>query len=285
MSDPSLLSSLPPLRDVIEKHGLRAKKSLGQNFLLDLNLTRKIVSKAGDLEGRTVFEIGPGPGGLTRALLESRAEKVIAIEYDPRAAAALEDLATLSPGRLEVVLGDALHTNLLQFPAQGKRVVVANLPYNIATPLFTGWMRQVFEDKENFESLTLMFQKEVAQRLAARTGERAYGRLSVLAQWLCDSEIVMELPPQAFTPPPKVFSSVVRFTPKHRADTARFEDVEALTAAAFGQRRKMIRSSLKPYAGEVAALGLDPQKRAENLSVEEYIVLATLITKSRQSNP
>lgn len=262
---------LPPLRDVIAAHGLKAQKSLGQNFLLDQNITDKIVRAAGDISGVTVFEIGPGPGGLTRSLLQAGAEKVIAVEFDPRAVAALEDLKDVSEGRLEVLQGDALKTDLLPL-APAPRMIVANLPYNIATPLLIGWLRQTREVQDAYTSMILMFQKEVAERITARPGTKTYGRLSVLAQWLCKTRRVFNLPPGAFTPPPKVSSSIVEFIPKsldHMAPD--FEAVEAVTAAAFSQRRKMIKTSLKSYAARLEALGIDPKLRAENLSVEDYI--------------
>lgn len=266
--------SLPPLREVISRYGLRAQKKLGQNFLLDSNVTDKIARLAGDLAGKTIFEIGPGPGGLTRSLLRTRARKIIAVEFDPRAVAALEDLRAAAGGRLEVFSGDALETDLTRL-ATPPRAVVANLPYNIATPLLTGWLRQIHAAPDAFDSMTLMFQKEVAARIAAAPGSKAYGRLSVLCQWLCAAERVYELPPAAFTPPPKVSSSVVRFAPRRLEKGApAFEAMERVTAAAFGQRRKMIRTSLKDYSERIRQLGLDPALRAENLSVGQYAALA-----------
>lgn len=268
------IDALPPLRDVIEAHGLRAKKSLGQNFLLDLNITDKIVRGAGDLRGLTVFEIGPGPGGLTRSLLKSEAEKIIAVEFDERAVGALEDLKKVSGGRLEIVQGDALKIDLAGLAAK-PRAIVANLPYNIATVLLMGWLKQIRED-EAYQSMTLMFQKEVAQRLTAAPGSKAYGRLSVMAGWLCKVEKLFDLPPAAFTPPPKVSSSVVRFIPKQLPkDAPSFEAVEKITAAAFGQRRKMLRSSLKEYRDALAVLGIDESLRAEDVPVADYIRLAS----------
>lgn len=268
------LSSLPPLRDVIDAHDLRAKKSLGQNFLLDLNLTEKIVRQAGDLSGCNVFEIGPGPGGLTRALVGSAAVSVTAIEYDSRAISALQSLVAASAGCLRVVEGDALETNLIELSG-APRAIVANLPYNIATPLVIGWLKQIRQSPDAFRSMTLMFQKEVAQRITAKTGDKHYGRLAVIAQWLCDVERVMDIPPGAFTPPPKVTSSVVHFRPKTvDASAPTFEAVESITAAAFGQRRKMIRSSLRAYARWFGSVGLDEGMRAENVTVAQYIALA-----------
>ena len=270
------LADLPPLREVIAAHGLRAEKSLGQNFLLDQNITDKIVRKAALVSGMHVFEIGPGPGGLTRSLLRSGLDDVTAVEFDARAVAALADLQERSRGRLRVLQADALETDLLAL-APPPRAIVANLPYNIATPLLVGWLRQIREEPAAFSSMTLMFQKEVAQRIVAPPGGKAYGRLSVLAQWLCDVRILFDLSPAAFVPPPKVMSSVVHFTPRAlEPDAPSFAAVEAITAAAFGQRRKMIRTTLKDYAEGMAALGVDPQLRAENLTVQQFIALANL---------
>lgn len=272
MSNPDdFLKTLPPLRDVIAAHDLRAKKALGQNFLLDLNITDKIARAAGDLTGKTVFEIGPGPGGLTRSLIGSNAAKIIAVEFDPRAVAALQNLRS---ERVEIVQGDALRVNLLDL-AEGPRAIVANLPYNIATPLLMSWLKQMREKPGAFDSMTLMFQKEVAERITAAPGGKDYGRLSIISQWICDCHVCFDLPPSAFTPPPKVSSSIVRFTPKKLpGDAPDFRSVEKVTAAAFGQRRKMIRGSLKDYADGIEMLGLDPTLRAENLSVQDFINLA-----------
>jgi 16S rRNA (adenine1518-N6/adenine1519-N6)-dimethyltransferase len=278
------LADLPPLRDVIRDHGLRAEKSLGQNFLLDLNLTGKIARTAKHLEGRTVFEIGPGPGGLTRALLSTKAQKVVAIEYDPRAIAALQDLKTAAKGRLEIVHADALHADLV---ALGKEdggeppyVIVANLPYNIATPLLTGWLEQAYDMPGLYAEMVLMFQKEVAQRIVAKPNTKVYGRLSILSQWICEAKIAFDVPPAAFTPPPKVTSSIVRLVPKDMSRDIDFHQMEEITAKAFGQRRKMLRSSLKDYVGHFEACGLDPQKRAEDLDVATYVRLAEAVTKA-----
>lgn len=268
------LSDLPPLRDVISAHNLRAEKALGQNFLLDQNITDKIARQAGDLHTKTVIEIGPGPGGLTRSLLRAGAKHVIAVEFDPRAVEALQDLKGAAQGRLEVVHADALETDLLTL-CDGPRVIIANLPYNIATPLLMGWLAQIRKDMASYDEMILMFQKEVGDRIVAGPGGKTYGRLSVMCQWLCDVKKLFDLPPSAFTPPPKIKSSVVRFTPKALSEGApEFGAVEAVSAAAFGQRRKMIRSSLKNYADRINELGLDPQKRAENLDVSEFIKLA-----------
>ncbi|MGB4107454.1 MAG: 16S rRNA (adenine(1518)-N(6)/adenine(1519)-N(6))-dimethyltransferase RsmA [Alphaproteobacteria bacterium] len=274
MSKPDgLPDNLLPLRDVIAKHELRAKKSLGQNFLLDMNITDKIAREAGDLSGKTVFEIGPGPGGLTRSLIKSPAAKIIAVEFDPRAVAALQDLKS---ERVEIVQGDALRVNYLELAA-APRAIVANLPYNIATVLLTNWLKEIHEKPGAYDSMTLMFQKEVAERIVAAPGGKVFGRLSVIAQWICECRICFELPPSAFTPPPKVSSSVVHFVPRKLvADAPDFRSVEKVTAAAFGQRRKMIRGSLKDYAEGLERLGIDPTLRAENLSVENFIELAKL---------
>jgi 16S rRNA (adenine1518-N6/adenine1519-N6)-dimethyltransferase len=267
---PSNRPGLPPLRDVIRHHGLTAKRSLGQHFLLDLNLTARIARAAGDLAGVNVIEIGPGPGGLTRALLEAGAARVIAVERDERCAAALEELAAIHPGRLSLVVGDALALDAAAL-APPPRKIVANLPYNIATPLLIGWLRRIAA----FESLTLMFQKEVVDRLTAAPGSRDYGRLSILAQWLAEVRREFNIAREAFTPPPKVASSVVTLRPrKAPVAEASWDALEAVTAAAFGQRRKMLRVSLKPLGIDLAALGIDPTARAENLTVEQFCALA-----------
>lgn len=274
----SSLASLPPLREIISDHDLRAEKKLGQNFLLDQNITDKIARTAGDLSGATVFEIGPGPGGLTRSLLRAGAARVIAIEFDPRAVNALQSLKAASCGRLDVLLQDALKTNLLDLADKGPRKIVANLPYNIATPLLIGWLKQIRDDHEAYSSMTLMFQREVGDRIVAPCGGKAYGRLAVMSQWLCNAKIVYDLPPQAFTPPPKVKSAVVYLTPKQpAADAPEFEVMESLVAAAFGQRRKMIRSSLKGYEAAVEAAGIDSSQRAETLSIADYLAISQRI--------
>jgi 16S rRNA (adenine1518-N6/adenine1519-N6)-dimethyltransferase len=267
---------LPPLRDVIRRHGLDARKSLGQNFLLDINLTRRIARAAAPLDDATVVEIGPGPGGLTRALLLEGARRVVAIEQDRRCIPALEELAAVFPGRLSVVEGDALSIDAASL-ADAPRQVVANLPYNIATPLLIGWLRQAGA----WRSLTLMFQKEVAQRLVAAPRSKDYGRLSVLTQWLCEARPAFDIPPQAFVPPPQVTSTVVRLVPRAvPLAPCRLDDLERVTAAGFGQRRKMLRSSLKPLgdaAALLAASGIDPAARAEELPVEAFCALARAV--------
>ena len=270
------LEALPPLREQLEAHGLFAKKSFGQHFLLDLNVTRKIARLAGPLEGRAVLEVGPGPGGLTRALLEAGA-RVVAIEKDARFLPLLTDLAEAADGRLSVVHNDALRSDddaLLTAHAPGlPRRIVANLPYNVGTPLLIKWLTGSLE----LEAMALMFQKEVAQRIAARVGDSAYGRLAVIAQAVCRAEIVMDLPARAFTPPPKVDSAVAKLTPLvDRPSRERLAALERVTAAAFGQRRKMLRSSLKTLGGEAlcAAAEIEPQARAEEIDVAGFLALA-----------
>ena len=261
------LDDLPPLRDTLAAAGISAKKSFGQHFLLDLNITRKIARLAGLQPGETVIEVGPGPGGLTRALLEAGAN-VVAVEKDARFVSLLEDLAAHAAGRLQVINEDALTAAL---PAGAP--IVANLPYNVATPLLVGWLTGAWRPR----AMTLMFQKEVAQRIVAAPGSKDYGRLSVLAQALAEARIVMELPARAFTPPPKVDSAVVSLIPRAaRPPDALVERLQRVTAAAFGQRRKMLRSSLRPLGGEAlcVAVGVDPAARAEDIAVAQYLALA-----------
>lgn len=268
------LNALPPLREVIEQHDLIATKKLGQNFLLDRNITDKIARSAGDLSECTVFEIGPGPGGLTRSLLHAGAKKVIAVEFDERAVNALQNLKEAAQGQLDVIYADALNTNLLDL-ADGPRAIVANLPYNIATPLLVGWLSQIHENENAFERMTLMFQKEVAQRITSPVGEKHYGRLGVLSQWLCDASIAFDLPPSVFSPPPKVTSSVVNFFPKKGlSNKPSFKSVEKVTEAGFGKRRKMIRQSMKEYYPFFEDLDLKETLRAENLEVQDFVNLA-----------
>jgi len=271
-------AALPPLREVIARHGLSARRGLGQHFLLDLNLTRRIARAAGELSRGTTVEIGPGPGGLTRALLAEGAARVIAVERDARCLAALADIAAAYPGRLEVVEADALEVALAGLGTPPRRVV-ANLPYNVATPLLIGWLRALAADPGVAESLTLMFQKEVADRLLATPRTKDYGRLSVLTQWLCETRRLFNLPKEAFTPRPKVMSTVVRLVPRPEPlAPAELTTLERVTAAAFGQRRKMLRQSLKPLGVDPLALceqsGIDPTARAEELSVAEFCALA-----------
>ncbi len=269
---------LPPLREVIARHGLRARKALGQHFLLDLNLTRRIARAAGDLSAGTTFEVGPGPGGLTRALLAEGAHRVVAIEKDPRCIAALEELAAAFPDRLEILAGDALDVDVADLGTPPRRIV-ANLPYNVATPLLLGWLKQLHNDPASLEAMTLMFQKEVAERLAAESGSRAYGRLSVVTQWLCRVRLLFDVPARAFTPPPAVVSAVVRLEPRGGpAYPAGLAALERVTAAAFGQRRKMLRQSLKSLGGDSRALlaeaAISETARAEVLTVADFCALA-----------
>ncbi|MGC4025289.1 MAG: 16S rRNA (adenine(1518)-N(6)/adenine(1519)-N(6))-dimethyltransferase RsmA [Mesorhizobium sp.] len=271
------LDGLPPLREVIEEHGLNAKKSLGQNFLLDLNLTSKIARSAGDLTQSAVLEVGPGPGGLTRALLLNGAKKVIAIERDERCRPALEAIAAHYPGRLEVIFGDALKTDIGALAAGLPIRIVANLPYNVGTELLIRWLT-LPEWPPYYESMTLMFQREVAQRIVAAPGSDAYGRLGVLAGWRTNAKIAFDVPPQAFTPPPKVTSSIVHLVPRE-ALPADVKVLGRVTEAAFGQRRKMLRQSLKSLGGErlLEATGIDGTRRAETLTVAEFVALANAV--------
>ncbi len=266
-----------PLREVIARHRLQASKALGQNFILDRQLLAKIAAVAGDLDGRTVYEVGPGPGGLTRAILE-RGARVIAVERDRRFLPALAELGAEYPGRLEVVEADALQVDAAKIAGHGARVI-ANLPYNVGTALLVRWLTVAWPPW--WESLTLMFQREVAERIVARAGTSAFGRLSVLAQWRCDARIAMQVNRSAFVPPPKVASSVVQITPKPMPEEVDPKRIEQLTEAAFGQRRKMLRSSLKSVPGALEALpklGIDPQRRAETVEVDEFIALARALS-------
>jgi 16S rRNA (adenine1518-N6/adenine1519-N6)-dimethyltransferase len=278
------IDNLPPLREVIAAHGLMAKKQLGQNFLLDLNLTARIARTAGPLEESTVIEVGPGPGGLTRALLAERARRVIAIERDERALPALAEIAAAYPGRLEVHRGDALEIDYAAL-ADGLTRIVANLPYNIATPLLVGWL-SLEPWPPFYESLTLMFQREVAERIVAKPGDEAYGRLGVLCGWRTEARIAFDVNRNAFVPPPKVTSSVVHLVPKPVDAELRVRDVEAVTRAAFGQRRKMIRQSLKatgvPVEKLLAAADLRGDERAEELPVEAFLKMARVLRESRK---
>lgn len=267
------MSELPPLRDVIAAHGLAARKSLGQHFLFDLNLTGRIARGAGNLGVGTCIEIGPGPGGLTRALLDAGARQVVAIERDDRAVAIQNEIAAAYPGRLTIIAADALEVDCATL-GEAPRRIVANLPYNISTVLLLQWLRQATA----FESLTLMFQKEVVDRLAAEPRTPHYGRLSVITQWLCEVHPLFNVDKRAFTPPPAVMSTVVKLVPRpHPLATARFETMERVTAAAFGQRRKMLRSSLKALGDAealIAAAGITATARAEELPVEAFCALA-----------
>ena len=261
-------TELAPLREVIARHGLDARKSLGQHFLLDANLTGRIARLAGELAGRHVVEVGPGPGGLTRALLESEAADVLAVELDRRAIGAMAELQAAYPGRLTVLEADATRTDLAGLTA-APRQLVANLPYNVATPLLVGWLRQAAA----WERMTLMFQLEVAERVCAAPDTAAFGRLSVLVQWTCEATVLLRIPPAAFVPPPKVWSAVVGLVPRPcqpGADLLRA--MERLTAAAFGQRRKMLRGSLRALGGEslLDRAGIAADRRAETLSLAEW---------------
>ena len=266
--------NLPPLRDVIARHGLSASKALGQNFLFDEQLLDRIAAIPGRLEGKPVLEIGPGPGGLTRALLRAGAQ-VTAIEMDRRCLPALAELEEAFPGKLRVIEGDALKIDPATLFAE-PYAIVANLPYNVGTALFTNWLSGEAWPPQ-WSSLTLMFQQEVAQRIVADTGSSAYGRLAVLAQWRSTAKLAMKVHRSAFTPPPKVMSAIVHVTPAEMPEGVSARMLERLTEAAFGQRRKMLRQSVKGLPGALAALeslGIDPQRRAETLSVAEFVAVA-----------
>jgi 16S rRNA (adenine1518-N6/adenine1519-N6)-dimethyltransferase len=284
LPDTDAVAALPPLREVIKAHGLAARRSLGQNFLLDLNITRRIARAAGPLEDTTILEIGPGPGGLTRALLEEGAGTVIAVERDDRCIAALNDIAAVADGRLEILAADALAIDIAVLAEKhGMLRVVANLPYNISTPLLIGWLKRI----SVFDRFILMFQSEVADRLAAQPGTKAYGRLSVAAQWRCDVRPLFTLPPRAFTPAPKVASTVVELTPRAAPLAEADPDIlEELVAAAFGQRRKMLRAALKGVFADPQAtltgVGIAPEARAETVSIEGFCALARALAKSRE---
>ncbi|MEQ8479963.1 MAG: 16S rRNA (adenine(1518)-N(6)/adenine(1519)-N(6))-dimethyltransferase RsmA [Hoeflea sp.] len=269
---------LPPLRDIVATHDLAPRKALGQNFLFDLNLTAKIARAAEPLDGFTVIEIGPGPGGLTRALLAQGATRVVAIERDPRCLPVLKQISERYPGRLEVIEGDALEVDIAGLTQGAPVKIVANLPYNVGTQLLINWLTA---DVGNpfWSSMTLMFQKEVGLRIVAAPGANHYGRLGVLAGWLAHAEILFDVPPQAFTPPPKVTSSIVQLVPRDSPLPCDLGRLERVTQAAFGQRRKMLRQSLKPLGGEalLESIGIDPARRAETLSVEEFCALARAV--------
>jgi len=283
----SAIDDLPPLREVIREHGLSARRSLGQNFLLDLNVTAKIARAAGDLSGHTVIEIGPGPGGLTRALLAQGAERVIAVERDSRCVAALGEVIARYPGRLDVIEGDALAQDITALAPGARLRIVANLPYNIGTPLLIGWLK-TGPWPGPIASLTLMFQREVAERIVATPEQRsAYGRLAVLCRWRTQPRILFDLPPSAFTPPPKITSSVVELIPRPDAADVPVAAVEIVTAHAFGQRRKMLRQSLKGLGVDVEALldqaGISPTARAEEIPVEGFLAMAAAYAALRRA--
>ena len=275
------IDELPPLREVVARHQLRPNRSLGQNFLFDLNLTARIARAAGNLETGTTIEIGPGPGGLTRALLSLGAARLIVVERDRRCLAALEEISLAYPGRLSIVEGDALSIDLAKLGREPRRIV-ANLPYNIGTALLVQWLAQA----SAYESMTVMLQKEVVDRLLARPHSKDYGRLSVLTQWLADSRRLFDVPPRAFVPPPKVTSSVVQIRPRAKLlYQARLDMLERVTKAAFGQRRKMLRQSLRSLTSDpvalVSACAIAPTARAEELSVEQFCALAREFWKHR----
>jgi 16S rRNA (adenine1518-N6/adenine1519-N6)-dimethyltransferase len=274
------LDDLPPLREVIRQHDLSAKKSLGQNFLLDLNLTARIARSGGSLEGITVVEIGPGPGGLTRALIASGARRVVAVERDSRAVAALDEIAAHYPGRLTIVPGDALAVHVAPYLDGGPTRIVANLPYNIATALLVRWLATE-PWPPWFDMMVLMFQREVAERIVAKPGEKPYGRLAVLAGWRSEAKILFDVAPSAFVPPPKVTSSVVRLIPRAMPLPCTRSTLERVTAAAFGQRRKMLRQSLRALGIDPAPLlcaaGIDGTARAEEVPVEGFVTLANAL--------
>jgi len=279
----SQIDDLPPLRDVIRRHDLAAKKSLGQNFLLDLNLTARIARAAEPLEGATILEIGPGPGGLTRALLALGAKRVVAVERDDRAIAALQEIVARYPGRLDVIAGDALKLDPQPHLGKERAKVVANLPYNIATALLVDWLTAE-PWPPWYDALVLMFQREVAERIVAKPGGKSYGRLSVLTGWRTEAKILFDVAPSAFVPPPKVTSSLVRLIPRASPLACDSKTLQRVTEAAFGQRRKMLRQSLKSLGADAQALlaeaGIEPTARAEEIPVEGFVALARAFAKA-----
>jgi 16S rRNA (adenine1518-N6/adenine1519-N6)-dimethyltransferase len=280
----SAIDDLPPLREVIRQHALSARKSLGQNFLLDLNLTARIARAAAPLEDSTIIEIGPGPGGLTRALLALGARRVIAIEHDERAIPALQDIAARYPGRLEIVHGDAMTFDPRPLLSGERAKIVANLPYNIATHLLVGWLTTE-PWPPWYEMMVLMFQREVGERIVAREDEEAFGRLGVLANWRCETKILFDIAPSAFVPPPKVTSSVVRLIPRETPLACDRKLLEQVAAAAFGQRRKMLRQSLKALGADparlAAAAGVDATRRAETVPISGFVAMARELANIR----
>ena len=270
--------SLPPLREVIAAHGLQASKALGQNFLLDEQLLDRIAAIPGPLKDKQAFEVGPGPGGLTRAILRTGA-RLVAVERDSRCLPALADLGEAFPGQLRIISGDAMQIDARAEAGDGAHII-ANLPYNVGTALLVGWLSADWSPLPWWSSLTLMFQMEVAERIVAKPGGDHYGRLAVLAQWRSDARIAMKVHRSAFTPPPKVMSAVVHITPKPAPEDVGLKHLERLTAAAFGQRRKMLRQSLKGLPRALDALetvGIDPQRRAETVSVDEFVAVARVM--------
>jgi 16S rRNA (adenine1518-N6/adenine1519-N6)-dimethyltransferase len=282
------IDDLPPLREVIRKHGLTPKKSLGQNFLHDLNLTARIARAAEPLENVTIVEIGPGPGGLTRALLTLGARRIVAVERDTRAIAALQEIAERYPGRLDIVEGDALKVDVREQLGPERARIVANLPYTIGTALLIGWLTAE-PWPPWYDSMVLMFQREVAERIVARVGDKAYGRLAVLAGWRTEAKILFDVAPQAFVPPPSVTSSVVRLVPRAEPLPCDAIALQRVTEAAFGQRRKMLRQSLKSLGVDATALlsdaGIEPTARAEEIDVAGFVTLARIFAAGRVSRP
>ncbi|HEV7881759.1 16S rRNA (adenine(1518)-N(6)/adenine(1519)-N(6))-dimethyltransferase RsmA [Bradyrhizobium sp.] len=282
----SAIDDLPPLRDVIKQHALSARKSLGQNFLLDLNLTARIARAAGPLEDATIIEVGPGPGGLTRALLALGAKRVIAVERDPRAIDALDQISRRYPGRLEIVSGDATTFDPRPLLGGARAKIVANLPYNIATPLLIDWL-SIEPWPPWYDMMVLMFQREVAERIVAREDDEAYGRLAVLANWRATTKILFDISPAAFVPQPKVISSVVRLVPRAAPEPCDRRALEQVAAAAFGQRRKMLRQSLKSLGADPARLAaaahVDPTRRAETVPVSGFVAMARELTDIRST--
>ena len=282
----SEIDDLPPLREVIRQHALSARKSLGQNFLLDLNLTARIARAAGPLDEATIIEIGPGPGGLTRALLALGARRVIAVERDERALAALEEIARRYPGRLEIICADAQHFDPRPLLGAAKAKIVANLPYNIGTALLIDWL-SIEPWPPWYDLMVLMFQREVAERIVAREDDEAYGRLAVLANWRAETKILFDISPAAFVPQPKVTSSVVRLVPRGAPEPCDRRTLEQVAAAAFGQRRKMLRQSLKSLAVDPARLAaaahVDPTRRAETIPVSGFVAMARELTDIRNA--
>jgi 16S rRNA (adenine1518-N6/adenine1519-N6)-dimethyltransferase len=281
------IDDLPPLRDVIRRHDLSARKSLGQNFLLDLNLTARIARTAGSLDTHTIVEIGPGPGGLTRALLALGAKRVIAVERDERAVAALEEIAVRYPGRLDIVAADALTFDPRPMLNGEPAKIVANLPYNIATVLLTGWL-SAEPWPPWYDAMVLMFQREVAERIVANVDDDAYGRLGVFAGWRAEAKIMFDVAPSAFVPAPKVTSSVVRLIPREKPAPCDRQMLERVTEAAFGQRRKMLRQSLKSLDADpvrlTAAAGVAPTRRAETVSIDGFVAMARELSNIRAGN-
>jgi 16S rRNA (adenine1518-N6/adenine1519-N6)-dimethyltransferase len=282
----SAIDDLPPLREVIRQHALSARKSLGQNFLLDLNLTARIARAAGPLEEATIIEIGPGPGGLTRALLAMGARRVIAVERDERALAPLEQISRRYPGRLEIICADAQHFDPRPLLGTTRAKIVANLPYNIATPLLIDWLT-IEPWPPWYDVMVLMFQREVAERIVAREDDEAYGRLGVLANWRAETKILFDISPAAFVPQPKVTSSVVRLVPREAPEPCERRALEQVAAAAFGQRRKMLRQSLKSLGVDpvrlAAAAQVDVTRRAETIPVSGFVAMARELTDTRKS--